>query len=218
MRAPFEHAQRGQQQHDRQRRGGSAQPRRRRAGRRPESRAWRASYHWRSGIGDRGSEASMRESVRRGLRQHRGPASRRPAAAAPIRIRLHRRRRRSAKSRSARTCAPSRTSPSGRARAVETPAPDLATTVLGHADRAAVHPGAGRQQPDVLAARRRGRGRAPRARPGTIYSLSTLSGCRAGRREEVDDRARRGISSICAAGATSRAARSSARRTPATPR
>ena len=76
--------------------------------------------------------------------------------------------------------------------------------------RVAVAAGAGRKQPSVLPARRRGRG--PRGRPaGTAYILSTLSGCRTRRRQGRHVAVRRGISSTWSADATSPSTASRAR-------
>ena len=53
-----------------------------------------------------------------------------------------------------------------------------ADDVLGTDHRPAVHARAGRQQPDVLSRAARRRRRAAAGKAGTIYILSTLSGCR----------------------------------------
>ena len=101
--------------------------------------------------------------------------------------------------------------------AVETPPPDLATTRARHADRAAGHPRAGRQQPHVLAARRRGRGRGRRIRRHDLLPLDAV-GLPARGREEVD--AGPGVVPALSVRRTRRrrARRSSARATSATPR
>ena len=111
----------------------------------------------------------------------------REAAAAARRLRLHRRRRRwrdhaareLPRLRRHRLPAALRRRDAG-----ARPAHDGAR----HAARAAVHPRAGRQQPDVLSARRRGRGARRRRRRHDLHAVDAV-GLPARRREGGDDRA-----------------------------
>ena len=130
-------------------------------------------------------------------------AARAPPAA--VGVRLHRRRRRRGSHAARELPRVRRRRRSGRAARSRRRRCDLKTTVLGTPISTALPPRAGRQQPHVLSARRRSR-RAVAGAAGTIYILSTLSGCRL---EDVK-KATRGPVVVPAlsraAGATSRAA------------
>ena len=193
--------------------------RRRRAGRRPESRARRPIIRGSrvEGRGSRGEGEDREKITNREHRQHRGFPAGRPAAAAADRCSTTSTAAPTAKSRCARTCAPSRTSASGR---------DRRST---RRRRISAPPFSARRSslPFILAPVGSSRMFWPRGEEvaakvagdaGTIYSPVDAVGMPARGREEVDARHRRGTSCICAADATSPARRSSARRTRATRR